>query len=268
MQQSPIREKRIKGQGHKAEGAKGKFQEQRTEKAKAQAIEPMNKKQAEYLAVLEDPKCSIIVATGYAGTSKTYIPTRWSCNRFLSDRLHKFVLSRPAISNSKSLGFFTGDHIEKMSIWLGPVLSTVKEALGADRTEVAIKREDITFIPLEVIKGSSLGSTDPNRPVVFLVDEAEDLSRDEVIKICTRIGKNCKLILAGDILQSELKDASGLKWLIEFKKKHNISEISHIDFNEVNDIVRSDIVKKFITCLQREERDEKNKAKAKTQGQK
>ena len=139
-----------------------------------------------------------------------------------------------------------------MSLWLGPVLPVCKERLGREETDIYIKREDITFIPLEVIKGTSLSSNDPNRPIVFLVDEAEDLSKDEVIKLITRVGKNCKLILAGDILQSELKDSSGLKWLIDFKHKHNIKEINHIDFNDINDIVRSDIVKRFITCLQRD----------------
>ena len=139
-----------------------------------------------------------------------------------------------------------------MSLWLGPVLSVCKERLGREETDIYIKREDITFIPLEVIKGTSLSSNDPNRPIVFLVDEAEDLSKDEVIKLITRVGKNCKLILAGDILQSELKDSSGLKWLIDFKHKNNIKEINHIDFNDINDIVRSDIVKRFITCLQRD----------------
>lgn len=66
MQQSPIREKRFKGQGHNSETGKAKFQQGREEKAKALAISPMNKKQAEYLALLEDQDVSVIVATGYA----------------------------------------------------------------------------------------------------------------------------------------------------------------------------------------------------------
>lgn len=191
------------------------------------------------------------------GTSKTYIPTRWACNLLLENKLHKFVLSRPALSNSKSLGYFAGSMEEKISLWLAPVLSTVKESLGPERTKIAIRQEDITFIPLETIKGSSLGSDHPDRPVVFLVDEAEDLTKEEVIKVCTRIGKNCTLILAGDILQSELSERSGLRWLVEFKHRHSIEEIQHIDFNDVNDIVRSDVVKRFITCLQRDIRSSK-----------
>lgn len=251
MQQSPNKEKRYKGQGHQGSKGKPKFQNDRIEKAKAQTIVPMNEKQKIYLKALQEG-VPIIVVTGFAGSSKSFIPTKYSCLQLLQDRLYKFVLTRPAISSSKSLGYFTGDAVQKSLVWLAPVLSTVKEVLGQERTELAIKREDITFIPLEVIKGASLSSNDPNRPIIFLVEEASDLTKDEIIKLVTRIGKNCTLVLAGDILQSELKEKSGLAWLLQFMKNNNLSDnFVHIDFNHVNDIVRSDVVKEFITHLHR-----------------
>ena len=190
-------------------------------------------------------------------SSKTYIPTRFACNEYLSDRVYKIVFSRPAISNSKSLGYFAGDKNEKMEIWLAPVLNVVKETLGSEATSIAIKREDILFYPLEIIKGLSLGSTKPQQRLYYIVDEAEDLSVEEVKKIVTRLGKNCTLILAGDVTQSELNDKSGLKWLIDFVKRHQLKNFVHIDFNNVNDIVRSDTVKQFITCLQRDVKSSK-----------
>ena len=91
----------------------------------------------------------------------------------------------------------------------------------------------------------------------FIVDEAEDLTIDEVKKIITRVGKNCTLVLAGDITQSELKENSGLKWLINFYEKYDLKGFYHVDFNDVNDIVRSDTVKSFITALQRETKTKK-----------
>ena len=107
MQQSPIREKRYKDDTRDSAKGKQKFQKLRETEAITKVIIPKNKKQQEYLELLNDPDVSIIVATGYAGTSKTWMPTAWSCNQFLQNRLSKFVLSRPAISNSKSLGYFT-----------------------------------------------------------------------------------------------------------------------------------------------------------------
>lgn len=155
--------------------------------------------------------------------------------------------------------YVTNDYIpthnskdEKMSIWLAPVLNTVKQFLGSAATEIAIKNEDIVFYPLEVIKGLSLGST--SKHLYFIVDEAEDLSIDEVKKIITRIGKNCTLVLAGDITQSELKASSGLKWLVDFYERHELKGFYHVDFDDVNDIVRSDVVKNFIVALKRDEK--------------
>ena len=160
--------------------------------------------------------------------------------------------------------YITDDYIpthnskdEKMSIWLAPVLSTVKQYLNSGVTEIAIKKEDIIFYPLEIIKGLSLGSTVEGRRMFFIVDEAEDLTIDEVKKIITRVGKNCTLVLAGDITQSELKENSGLKWLINFYEKYDLKGFYHVDFNDVNDIVRSDTVKSFITALQRETKTKK-----------
>lgn len=258
MQQSPLKEKRFSNSGHNGSNGKVKFQEQRIEKAKAQAIKPMNERQREYLSYLED-QVPVIIATGYAGTSKTYIPTRFACNEYLSDRVYKIVFSRPAISNSKSLGYFAGDKNEKMEIWLAPVLNVVKETLTAPATTIAIKNEDILFYPLEIIKGLSLGSTKDGKHLYYIVDEAEDLSIEEIKKIITRIGKNCTLVLAGDVTQSELSERSGLRWLINFVKKHNLKRFKHIDFNNVNDIVRSDVVREFIVALERDDKEAKKK---------
>lgn len=240
--------------GHDSSIGKEKFQEDRLEKARSKEIKPMNKKQDGYLKALNDPDTSVIIATGYAGSSKSFLSTAHACLEFLNNRVYKIAFSRPAISNSKSLGYFAGGRDEKMAIWLAPVLNTVKQFLGPAATEIAIKNEDIIFYPLEIIKGLSLGSVVDGKRMYFIVDEAEDLTIDEVKKIVTRIGKNCTLILAGDLTQSELKQSSGLKWLVEFYQRHNLKGFYHVDFNHVNDIVRSDTVKEFITALKRDER--------------
>lgn len=264
MQQSPQKEKFINARRDQRKGTEGKakFQKERQDRAVNTPLLPMNEKQKKYIQALEEG-VSVILATGHAGTSKTYIPTKFACLEFLRDRVYKIAFSRPAISNSRSLGYFGGSKDEKMEVWLAPVLNTVKQVLGAEETNIAVKREDLMFYPLEIIKGLSLGSNDANRRMYFIVDEAEDLSIDEVKKIVTRIGKNCTLVLAGDVTQSELKESSGLKWLINFVEKHNMKDFVHIDFNDVNDIVRSETVKTFITCLERDKREELNRYKGK-----
>jgi phosphate starvation-inducible PhoH-like protein len=88
-----------------------------------------------------------------------------------------------------------------------------------------------------------------------LCEESSDLTKEEVIKLVTRMGKNSKLVLSGDIRQSELKGDSGLNWVSKFVLRHNLSaNFGFIDFNDVNDIVRSDAVRQFIVALVRDEK--------------
>ena len=136
-----------------------------------------------------------------------------------------------------------------MSVWLNSVIPIFNERLGKAAFEIALAAKDIEFVPLEVIKGMSINNA------WVLVEEASDLTKDEVIKMVTRMGKNSKLVLAGDIRQAELKETSGLKWVADFVQRHNLSEnFGFIDFNDVNDIVRSDAVRQFIVALVRDEK--------------
>ena len=226
---------------------KEKFQEQREEAVKLNAIRPLNEKQAEYIRLLDSK--TVIIATGYAGTSKTFLPTSIGADKFRVGHVKHLVFSRPAISNSKSIGFFKGSVEEKMQVWLTPVISILRERIGQGALEIALKKEQITYQPLETIKGCSFNDC------WVVLDEAEDLTVDEIKKVVTRIGKNSKLILAGDVTQSELKDKSGLKWLMEFVQRHRLPEFGFVDFNEPSDIVRSEAVKRFIMALEKDELD-------------
>lgn len=224
--------------------AKEKFVEQREEAIKLNPIRPLNEKQAEYINLLNTK--TVIAALGFAGTSKTFLPTAMGADLFRTGKIKQLVFSRPAISNSKSVGYFKGSVEEKMQVWLTPVISILRERLGQGALEVALKKEQITYQPLESIKGCSFNDA------WIVLDEGEDLTQDEVKKVVTRVGRNSKLILAGDITQSELKDKSGLKWLHEFIIRHNLKEYGFVDFNDPQHIVRSDAVKRFIMALEKD----------------
>jgi phosphate starvation-inducible PhoH-like protein len=227
---------------------KEKFAEQREEQINSKQIKPLNAKQKHYMEMFNNPDCGLILASGYAGTSKTYIPTALACDLLRTNKISKIVFTRPNISNSKSLGFFGGSLIEKMSNWLMPVMDILKDRLGQNALELYIKHGDIVFMPLEVVKGYSANDC------VFICDEAEDLTIEEAKKLVTRQGKNCKMVLAGDISQSELKEKSGLKYIIDMARKYDDLELGLVDFNETGDIVRSEQVKQWILAFNKEEK--------------
>jgi len=226
---------------------KEKFLEERKETVKAKPLVALNKRQQEYIDQLKEKP--VVIATGYAGTSKTYIPTVMAADLYKLGQINKIIITRPAVSSSKSVGYFKGSELEKMSVWLNSVIPIFNERLTKPAFEIALASKDIEFVPLEVIKGMSINNA------WVLVEEASDLTKDEVIKMVTRMGKNSKLVLAGDIRQAELKEASGLKWIADFVQRHDLTEnFGFIDFNDVNDIVRSDAVRQFIVALVRDEK--------------
>lgn len=180
-------------------------------------------------------------------TSKTYIPTVIACDLLRTKKIERIIFTRPNISNSKSLGMFKGTMVEKISLWLMPVMNILRERLGENTLELYIKRRQIDFVPMEVVKGYSAENC------VFICDEAEDLSLDEAKKIVTRQGENCKMVLAGDISQSELKDKSGLKLLLDMTKRHDTLKVGVVDFNNIGDIVRSDQCKNWIIAFRKDE---------------
>ncbi len=226
---------------------KEKFLEERKESVRQRPLVALNARQQVYIDLLKEKP--VVIATGYAGTSKTYIPTVMAADLFKLGQIDKIIITRPAISSSKSVGYFKGTEIEKMSVWLNSVIPVFIERLGKEAFEIALAAKNIEFIPLEVIKGMSINNA------WVLVEEASDLEKEEVIKMVTRMGKNSKLVLAGDIRQAELGGTSGLKWVGEFVQRHNLTEnFGFIDFNNVNDIVRSDAVRQFIVALVKDER--------------
>ena len=246
MRQVPVK-KRVRGSERDGTKIKEKFLEQREEAVKAKALVPMNERQREYIALLNDKP--VVVATGFAGTSKTYIPTVMAADLYKLGKINKIIVTRPAISSSMSVGFTSGDFTTKMKSWLGAVLPIFKERLGLAMMDLAIANTDIEFIPLETVKGLSLNNT------WLLVEESSDLTKEEVVKLVTRMGKNSKLVLSGDIRQSELRGDSGLVWLTNFLDRHDhlSRNFGYIDFNSTDDIVRSNAVRDFIIAMVKDE---------------
>ena len=210
-------------------------------------LKPLNPLQAKYIEYINTKK--LIIATGLAGTSKSYCATVMACDKWRMGEIDRIFLTRPNISNSKSLGYFGGSLVEKMTNWLLPVLDIMYARLGRNVVELAIKSGDISFIPLEVIKGMSFG---PNTFVIG--DEMEDATVAEIQIITARLN-GCTMVLCGDIEQSALHENSGLakiKYMVE-KYPELEEHTGLIDFNRYSDIVRPKECKAWVMAFHKEQ---------------
>lgn len=222
---------------------KEKFLNAAKEEVKTKAITPLNERQEEYFEALRTK--DLVVATGYAGTSKTFVACCFAADAFLEGRINKIVLARPAMSSSKSLGFNKGDLTEKMMQWVMPMLSVLYTRMGKNKVDLAIQEGNIVLQPLESIKGMSYGKF-----TWVVADEVEDCTVDEIKSIVTR-NAGAKMTLCGDVTQSCLDKKSGLVALMNIiKSSPRLQESAGlIDFDEYEHIVRSKLCKDFIIAF-------------------
>lgn len=223
-----------------------KIKEKFVEQRKNKPLVPMNEIQKYYFECLRDDSFPTVLAIGYPGTSKTYGPSVMAIDAYREGRINKIYVIRPAVSDSKSLGFFAGSLLEKSLNWCAPVISVFVERIGAAAVEIALDSGDIELIPMETIKGRSLENC------WIIADEAEDLTVKELKKVVTRQGKNSKLVLAGDILQCDLRETSGLAKAVQMAEKYPDLGIAVVNFDRPSDIVRSEQVKRWILAFNRE----------------
>jgi phosphate starvation-inducible PhoH-like protein len=156
----------------------------------------------------------------------------------------KIILTRPNVSVGKDLGYFPGTLEEKFAPWAAPVLDVLNEQLGKGVVETGVKNGNIEMAPLSTMRGRSF------HDAFIILDEAQNTTVQEVKMFLTRIGKNCKVVINGDIKQSDIQSQSGLSKIIHLAKKNSMS-VPIIEFG-VGDIVRSDICKQWIMAFEGE----------------
>jgi phosphate starvation-inducible protein PhoH and related proteins len=202
-------------------------------------IQPMNEKQSALLDAIH--KNTMTVAIGTAGTGKTYCSASKVAQLFLRGGYDKIVLTRPNVSTGRSVGFFPGTVEEKLSVWLQPLLTVLKEAFGAGRYQYFMEKGIIQIQPLETVRGQSFNDA------LILIDECQNLEWGEIEALTTRIGENSKMVLMGDPRQSDVKNGMAIERFIKMAHNYKI-DVPVIRFG-LDDVVRSDIVAQLVKAF-------------------
>lgn len=205
-------------------------------------ISPKNPVQADFLDVMRE--CQICIGRGSAGTGKSYLAASFAANEYLKNSNLKLYLSRPYVPMGRSVGLLPGTEVEKISPFLVPLTNVLKKHLG--HKYEADFGTNIQIQLIETIRGVDL------EDAILIVDEAQNLTKEEMKSVVTRLSRGGKIILIGDTLQSDLKkEESGLDWLIDIVRKYDIKGVDWVDFRP-EDCVRSGIVKEFLMAFDQE----------------
>jgi phosphate starvation-inducible PhoH-like protein len=197
-------------------------------------VKPLNYIQETYLDAIKNNE--VIFGIGSAGTGKTYVAASYAAQELFYKRVERIILTRPNVETGRSLGFLPGTLEEKYAPYLEPFDSVFHKSLGSGFYEYALKSKTIEPRPLGFMRGATFDNA------IVLVDECQQMTRQEFQMLLSRIGKNTKIILSGDQNQSDIPD-SGL--LDAVKRLEGLPGIEVVRFLD-SDIVRSKMCKQII----------------------
>jgi PhoH-like ATPase len=200
---------------------------ERVEKKYAYGIKPKNAEQTFAMDALLNDDIKLVAIQGVAGTGKTLLALAAAIEQKTS--YDQIILSRPIVPlSNRDIGFLPGDANDKISPYMQPLwdnLKFIKSQFKTNQKKNKIIDElresgDLTLTALTYIRGRSLAN------VIFIIDEAQNLTPHEIKTIITRAGEGTKIIFTGDINQIDTpymdESSNGLTYLIDKLKGNHL----------------------------------------------
>ena len=199
-------------------------------------IFPKSVAQENYLDALENTDKSIVIATGPAGTGKSYLATLFAIRSLMAGDFKKIIITRPMVSAGEDIGFLPGNIFDKLAPWSIPVLDIFKEVYPLSVLERLIKDEVVELAGLGLMRGRTL----KNALIVF--EECQNATPEQCLMAMTRIGEGSRMIITGDLKQHDRGHAvSGLGDFIEKINRKSSDRIAVCHFG-IADIERHPVV--------------------------
>ena len=198
---------------------------------------PKTINQEKYILALLNEETDIVVVSGPAGTGKTYLEMLAAIKALRSGECQKLVLTRPAITvDDEKHGFLPGDLTAKMEPWTKPLLDVLQEHYSVKEVMYMIEEQILEIAPLAFMRGRTFKNS------YIILDEAQNASPNQLKMIMTRIGENSKIIIGGDIEQTDRRTSqNGLLDLTEKLNKNPISGIASCTF-DMRDVQRHKLI--------------------------
>ena len=151
---------------------------------------------------------TISVLTGKAGSGKTLLATQIALEYLFYREVERIIITRPTVSN-EDIGFLPGDIKEKMNPWVAPIHANMYMLYGKPRIDKLINENIIEIAPISFLRGRTFVNA------CVIVDEAQNVTKSQMEMILSRLGTNSKMLICGDVTQTDLKNKkdSGFPYL-------------------------------------------------------
>ena len=205
----------------------------------------LTSKQIELLNLLQNKTTKLVFISGPAGTAKTYTSILAGLTLLNHKRVSEIVYVRSIVESSDSkLGFLPGEMDEKMSPYIQPLIDKLEELLPKHDIDKLKKEERIHGFPINFLRGLSWNAK------CIVADEAQNMSKKELITLITRVGEFSKLFICGDPDQSDINGKSGFVPMMNvFDDEESRNNGIYVYKFDEEDIVRSGLVKFILKKL-------------------
>jgi|TARA_R110000782_G_scaffold35306_1_gene84365 phosphate starvation-inducible PhoH-like protein len=197
---------------------------------------PKTPGQCKYMLALRSPK-PIVIGTGPAGSGKTLLACQVALEHVSKIQRPNIVLTRPIVTVDEDMGYLPGDMDQKMEPWTKPMYEIFGQFFNRNQMD-----RFITVEPLGYMRGRTFNNT------LIIADEMQNATPNQVKMLLTRVGEGTKLIITGDLEQSDLGPENGLGDLVYKMQCQDLEYIRHVEMGD-EDIVRHPAVKEVLSIL-------------------
>ena len=197
---------------------------------------PKTPGQCKYMLALRSPK-PIVIGTGPAGSGKTLLACQVALEHVSKFQRPNIVLTRPIVTVDEDMGYLPGDMDQKMEPWTKPMYEIFGQFFNRNQMD-----RFITVEPLGYMRGRTFNNT------LIIADEMQNSTPNQMKMLLTRVGEGTKLIVTGDLEQSDLGPENGLGDLVYKMQCQDLEYIRHVEMGD-EDIVRHPAVKEVLSIL-------------------
>ena len=196
----------------------------------------LNEEQKEVKRLILDNQ--IVIITGRAGCGKSLVSAQCALDFLFKKQCDQILITRAAVEVGHSLGFLPGSLNEKFDPYLEAFQENLIKCYDKVKVEELIRDKKVIALPVQFIRGKTVDD-------ILIVEEAQNLTKAEMLAILTRLGKSGKMIINGDNEQTDITtkngEMNGLSYAIDLSKK--IDEIKYMKLKHNH---RSDLVGKIL----------------------
>ena len=204
-------------------------------------LKPVTINQKDYIRTVAEN--TITFCQGVAGSGKTHIAVGMALEYLLDYKIKKVVITRPVVEAGEKLGFLPGTAEEKLQPYLLPLFDEINYFLAKEHYSKLVHNRQIEIVPLGLMRGRSF------HEAFIVADECQNASYDQLKMLLTRIGIDSKMVLTGDVEQSDLEHRKKGGFGDIMSKLHDVDNIG-ISSLESSDIIRNPIIADIIDRLQ------------------